>query len=83
VGRTPPSVPAGLTVNEQILTVLRERGPMSMGKVAIAVGKNVGGVRQRLLLMEAIGKVERFDNEHGSQWFVPESSPEEDGQTRT
>ena len=66
----------GPTINEQILTVLRERGPLSMGKVANAVAKNVGGVRQRLLMLEAKGIVERTQNEHGSQWFVPDDGEE-------
>lgn len=67
------------TVNEQILALLRKSGPLSMGKIAVAIGKNVGGVRQRLLMLEVAGRVGRFGNEHGSQWFVPdlERNPKE------
>jgi predicted ArsR family transcriptional regulator len=59
------------TVNDEILALLAERGPMSMGKIAVELGKNPGGVRQRLLLMKARGRVVQIAGPKGSLWGVP------------
>lgn len=64
------------TWNDRILALLAERGPMSMGKIAVELGKNPGGIRQRLVLMESTGRVVRSQGPLGSLWSLPHKAKE-------
>jgi predicted ArsR family transcriptional regulator len=65
------------TVNDRIVALLRERGPMSATQIAIALGKNPGSTRTRILILAARGALVRVphpDNPDWSQDRVPDEA---------
>lgn len=46
-----------LPVTDQIVLLLRTEGPMTMSKISAMLGRNPGGIRQRLIRMAATGRV--------------------------
>jgi predicted ArsR family transcriptional regulator len=55
----------------RILDLLDEEGPLSMSAISARLGKNPGGVRQRLILMKAQGKVVEIAGPLGRLWGLP------------
>ena len=66
-------------VTDQIVTLLRAEGPLTMSKIASKLGRNPGGIRPRLLRMARSGRVvESVGAEGWTVYSAPGSSGQED-----
>lgn len=58
------------TVNDRIVALLRERGPLSATAIAIGLGKNPGSTRTRVLILVARGQLERVPHPDNPEWSL-------------
>lgn len=70
------------TVNDRIVALLRERGPLSTTAIAIALGKNPGSTRTRVLVLVARGTLERVPHPDNPEWSLYRAAKATKGKTK-
>jgi predicted transcriptional regulator len=58
-------------ITDEIVALLRAEGPLSMPKIAAKLGRNPGGIRDRLLRMASTGRVIETQGPNGRLWSAP------------
>lgn len=57
-----------IPVTDQIVLLLRVEGPLTMSKISSRLGRNPGGIRQRLLRMVRSGRL--VESEGPGGWTI-------------